>query len=236
MIDEGPLRFLRTGAADGPDQTVIVRDAPARLEMPYLRPLALVLAARPSPERVLVIGLGGGGIVHYLRAAHTRAWVDAVEIDPVVARLAREHFGLAPEPGLAVHVADGAEFIKHASRTDSYDLVFVDAYHGDTIPPALAAAPFMARLPEILHRYGVAVANVGVRDRESFVRTFASVFQRCVALRARQDDNLLVVGSRGPSPTSRDLLTMARALDGRGSQEFRFETIARTLRPCAGSR
>jgi len=235
VVDEGGLRFLRADSADGPDQTVIVRDAPESLEMPYLRAVALIAAALPSPERVLLIGLGGGGFVHHLRAWHPRARIDAVEIDPVVVRLAGDHFGLASGPQLIVHIADGADFVERPGSAQAYDLVFLDAYHGDTIPPALRTHAFLDRLSETLRHDGLAVANVSARGRDGFVEMFASVFERCVTLRARQDDNLLIVGSRGSSPSPRDVFVAARALDGRGAHEFRFETIARTLRSCEGS-
>jgi spermidine synthase len=235
VVDEGDLRFLRSGAPDGPDQTVIARSAPERLEMPYLRAAALVFAARPAPERVLMIGLGGGGFVHYLRAQYPRAAIDAVEIDPVVVRLARDHFGLRFGPQLVAHVVDGAEFVERPGSTGAYDRVFLDAYHGDTIPPALARYAFLGRLSETLRHGGLVAANVGVRGREAFVKTFVSVFEHCVTLRARQDDNLVIVGSRGPSPSPGDVLATARTLDAHGAHEFRFETIARTIRSCDGS-
>ncbi len=38
----------------------------------------------PEPERVLMIGLGGGAFTSLLRRQFPSLWIDAVEIDPVV--------------------------------------------------------------------------------------------------------------------------------------------------------
>ena len=45
-------------------------------------------SSMPKPERVLIVGLGGGAMVHFLKHYDSKVQVDAVEIDPVVAKLA----------------------------------------------------------------------------------------------------------------------------------------------------
>ncbi|TAJ02578.1 MAG: hypothetical protein EPO68_18015, partial [Planctomycetota bacterium] len=50
-------------------------------------------ALRPEQrrvERALLLGLGGGSAIELLRERGVRAHVDAVELDPVVVRVARE--------------------------------------------------------------------------------------------------------------------------------------------------
>ncbi len=78
VVDHKGLRYLRSGTPDGPDQTVIALDEPARLVMPYLRPVALAVASRTPPDRALLVGLGGGGFVHYLRRRYPETQIDPV--------------------------------------------------------------------------------------------------------------------------------------------------------------
>lgn len=232
VVDRSGRRSLRFGSADGPEQSVIDLADPANLAMPYLRPVALVAALGPAPERILLIGLGGGGFVHHARAAYPRARIDAVEIDPVVVDLARRHFGIVPGPRLRVHVADGALFVREASPS-RYDLIFLDAYSGDEIPPALASPAFLRRVRGLLRAEGTVVANVGGAGREAFLRAFETTFpDHCGRLRAWQDDNLVLVGSTGEAPSPSDLAARARSLDASVERSWRFETIARSYRAC----
>jgi SAM-dependent methyltransferase len=74
-------------------------------------------------QRVLIIGAGSGSDtaigLKYGQVGH----IDAVEIDPVIARLGREFHPEQPfsDPRVAVHVDDGRSFLRKS--TDTYDLI-----------------------------------------------------------------------------------------------------------------
>ena len=74
-------------------------------------------------QRVLIIGAGSGSDtaigLKYGQVGH----VDAVEIDPVIARLGREYHPEQPfsDPRVDVHVDDGRSFLRKS--TDTYDLI-----------------------------------------------------------------------------------------------------------------
>ncbi len=79
-------------------------------------------SGRPPFADVLVIGAGSGNDVS--RALEWGArHVDAVEIDPVILRIGREHHPDAPyaDPRVTVHVDDGRDFLRSTDRR--YDLV-----------------------------------------------------------------------------------------------------------------
>ncbi|MBK8497290.1 MAG: hypothetical protein IPL52_00390 [Flavobacteriales bacterium] len=79
------------------------------------------------PQEVLMLGLGGGSIVHILREElGVAAPITAVELDPVMVELARQHFGLGVHTGLRVLVGD-ATLQVHSMR-ERYDLVVVDLF------------------------------------------------------------------------------------------------------------
>lgn len=102
-----------------------------------------------AARRALVVGLGGGTIVGLLRAARPRLRIDAVEIDPLVVRVARRYFGLEVLPAadrerLAIHTQDGAAYLGglHLPAVGGglWDIAFVDAYAAG-VPVSKAAAP-----------------------------------------------------------------------------------------------
>jgi SAM-dependent methyltransferase len=87
--------------------------------------------------RVLVVGSGAGNDVAGALAAG--AWaVDAVEIDPMIARLGREHHPSKPYAAPAVHlfVTDARAYFRSASGP--YDLIWFGLLDSHTTPSAYA--------------------------------------------------------------------------------------------------
>lgn len=78
-----------------------------------------------NPDRVLILGMGGGGSL--LQAAlHEVPWIEAVELNPQVARLLQEDYAeytgwhyLAPR--VQIHLGEARGYL--ASSRDSYDLI-----------------------------------------------------------------------------------------------------------------
>ena len=80
--------------------------------------------------RVLVLGSGGGALVLQALGGGARS-VDAVELQPHVAAIARDRYGafaggVYEHPAVALHVGDPRAFVE-AVRGTKYDLVQVDA-------------------------------------------------------------------------------------------------------------
>jgi spermidine synthase len=96
---------------------------------PYAAVVDLMKAYFDAPGDMLLVGLGGGSVaLSYERAG----WeVDAVEIDPLVADVAREWFGLA-ETKMAVHLEDGRAFLNRGE--EQFDLMILDAFGSSSIP------------------------------------------------------------------------------------------------------
>jgi spermidine synthase len=83
---------------------------------------------QPRAKSALLLGLGTGLLAKQL--ADRGVNVDAAEIEPDVARVARDYFGL---PGsVAVHIADGRAFLQRS--VGRWDLIFLDAYAGESTP------------------------------------------------------------------------------------------------------
>jgi spermidine synthase len=77
--------------------------------------------------------MGGGTTVRAYRHFYPGARVTAVEIDPVIVRVAHEHMGLEPGPDLAVHAEDARPFLKRG--TESFDVIEVDLFAGGPYAP-----------------------------------------------------------------------------------------------------
>ena len=97
------------------------------------RVLERLQAERPA-MRVGVIGLGAGILSAYARKSDT---YDFWDIDPKIIRVAREYFTFVTESAGQINLIqrDGRKALED-SRSE-YDLLVVDAFTGDGIPPHL---------------------------------------------------------------------------------------------------
>ncbi len=79
------------------------------------------------PERVLLLGLGGGSVPHILlHELRLSPRITAVEIDPAMVELAKVHFGATTWAGTTIVEADALMHV-HIDR-ERYDLVVVDLF------------------------------------------------------------------------------------------------------------
>ena len=240
VVDEGDLRILRFGSADGMDQTVIDRSDPARVPMPYLQAAALGAYLAAVRHRALMIGFGAGGFSRFLGRQFPDLVIDGVDIDPAVLAVARTHFGLVEGPHLRVHAADGAAYVEKLladGEEGVYDIIHLDAYTGDGIPAHLTSPAFFGGISRLLSSSGVAILNLGVDDPEEeqqietrFARAFVS---RCAQVRVLDDENLIRFAGHHPPPSQDEMRRIARALDEQERLPFNLEIIAYSRTGCA---
>jgi spermidine synthase len=207
LVTEEDDRFclsfrLRSGAINAL-QSCMEKADHDRLVFEYSRAVMAGLLITPRPERMLVLGLGGGSIPRVLRALHPKADIDVVEIDPAVVQVAEQWFDFRAGGKLRVHVKDARQFVKQAVVFGQrWDLVILDAFNGDYIPEHLMTREFLAEVRSVLVPDGTLVANTfsssALYDSES--ATYAAVFGGFVNLK-RDDGNRIIVARNGAPPT-----------------------------------
>lgn len=161
-----------------------LRADPAHLDFEYMRHAAAAIALWGPPTRMVVLHVGGAACTFPRHLAHhypdSRHLV--VEVDPVLARLAREWGDLPRAPRLRIRVGDGLEVLR--SKPDaSVDIVVRDAFAGDATPAHLADEEWWRDVRRVVRPGGLAIANVaavprsddGRQDARFAGRAFASV-------------------------------------------------------------
>ena len=168
--DDGRQALL----VDGVVQSVVVE--PGREESGYWA--AMLPGVRP--RRALVLGLGGGTLVHLLQRRFGSTAVIGVEIDDQVLALARTAFGLRM-PGLVALQQDAFTYV--AECRERFDFICVDLFRGARLERGILARPFLRRLKAIATPGAEIVLNL-FRDR----RTAADVQRigRVLAVRSTQ--------------------------------------------------
>jgi spermidine synthase len=159
-----------------------------------------------APKRILVIGLGGGGSARDYAERLPNAEVVAVELDPGVARVAREQFGLPAS--VVVHEEDARAFLaRDASR---YDLVVVDAFQFPYVPFQLTTQEFYRQVAAHLNEGGAVMVNVGRKgDQLDVVHAVASTLETLFPH---------VDGVNVPARTNSILVATRHGLDGAGGE------------------
>jgi spermidine synthase len=114
-------------------------------------------ALKPGIRRVCVIGLGAGTFPRRLAQLLPEAQIDTVEIDPVVAQIAKEYFAFPESERNRIFVEDGRVFLARGGAP--YDLIVLDAYNATGVPFHLMTREFFALAKSRLSRNGVFAAN-----------------------------------------------------------------------------
>lgn len=109
-------------------------------------------------REVLLLGCGAGSVVEILRKQYSKECaITAVEIDPVVIELARRHFMIDRVPNLEIVCADAREYVATARK--KFDLVVIDLFIDDRVPPAFRSREFLERVRKLLAKGGLVVFN-----------------------------------------------------------------------------
>jgi spermidine synthase len=175
--------------------------------------------------------MGAGASVRGLQAVDPHAVIDAVEIDPVVVRVAAEQFGVVPGALLRIHTSDARRFL--AASSDSYDVIQSDLFRGGPdIPSHLATVEFFDLVRRRLRRGGVLMVNVfdvapGHPLLSSVEATVARVFPS-VFVRTRKEMNHLLLAFA----EARSLSDVRAALDAAPSAVSDIaREVSRDVRP-----
>lgn len=217
------IKTLSIGDPPTPQSAIRPGD-PSWLEFEYTRLAMTGLLFAPAPKRVLVVGLGGASIQRFLRWMWPDCVVDSVEIDEAVVRAAKAHFEVGDDSRHQIHRDDGRAFIEKA-KGRRWDLIVLDAYAPDYIPPALGTIEFFRLVRERLSPGGVVVANVWGPPNpifEPFRKTLRVAFSSVAEFVGRIDQNHLLVGLRSGEAPERQSFTV-RAGRLRGAQPWPFD-------------
>ncbi|MEW6750049.1 MAG: hypothetical protein AB1505_03620 [Candidatus Latescibacterota bacterium] len=164
VVDEAATRSLYFGTEAR--QSTLYRGDPATLALAYTRCMAVSLLFLEECQAVLLLGLGGGSLVHFLLHHVPGCLVDAVERRVRVAQVARTFFGLADDPRLRVWVEPAEVHLERPVR-QAYDLILVDLHDGAGMAAATAQAGFFPACRRRLAPAGVLAINLWSGERQS---------------------------------------------------------------------
>ena len=199
----------------GARQSCISIKDPDNLVFNYTKMMLGALYLQPAPDRILIIGLGGGTLPSTLSRILPKAKIDTVEIDPAVVRVARKYFNFHMTSTVTVSEEDGRVFVKRAIKKGvKYDLIMLDAFDHEYIPEHLLTKEFLSEVKKVMMPGGVLAANTWsssrLYDHESV--TYESVFGRFFNLRL---NSRVILAKYAAMPSKTEIAKNARALEER---------------------
>jgi spermidine synthase len=234
----GPLRsmlFVRDTGEEVLESQIDLR-RPHVLQFEYLRYMFSSYLLRSEQQRVLIVGLGGGGMVHFLRHIDPKIQIDAVEIDPEVVRLADRFFNVRTEGSVKVATADGLKFI--AESKTPYDVIYMDAFlkpsadtDGTGAPLALRTKQFYEQLQTKLKPGGVVVFNLNPHPQLlEDIRGIQGAFPQTYVFPLTRFGGAVAVGATTADRVElKELVARGRDLDRRFKTEVSFQEMARRV-------
>lgn len=208
-------------------QSCQYKDDPDELVFDYARLVMAGLLVHPEPERILVVGLGGGTLPKTFRSMFPAAEIDIVEIDPAVVDVAKRFFGFEEDERMKVTVKDARVFVKQAGIFGrKYDYIVLDAFNGDYIPEHLMTKEWLEENQKILSDDGVLLANTFSSSRlyHSESVTYEAAFGWMRNVKLDSGNRVILTGNIDPVSEA-ELMARAEAMDPAKFERFGFTPV-----------
>jgi spermidine synthase len=219
-------------------ESAVDLDRPHQLLVPYSRVMFASYLFRPKQQRVLIVGLGGGSMVHFLQHYAPQLQIDVAEIDPVIVKIADTYFGVRAGGNLRISAADGRDYLQ--STRKRYDVIYMDAFlrprpETDSVgvPLRLKTSEFLKGVRTKLNPDGVAVFNLhSYEGTEGDLSAMGEAFPQLYTFQTPGAGNLVVVASQVRSRERLSVLeSRAKELDRTVPTDFSFQDMLKNLQP-----
>lgn len=116
-------------------------------------------------DKVLLLGLGGGSVVDILRKDyHYEGHLTAIELDPVMIRIARDEFGIRKGAKQQIKNDNAFHFI-HKTR-QRFDLIITDVFIESKVAGEVFEPDFWNDIKRILNPGGCLLLNVSTSGKQ----------------------------------------------------------------------
>lgn len=214
------LLFVRDSGEEVVESMVDLKK-PQKLLIEYTQYMFLSYAHRPEQTKVLIVGLGGGAMVHFLKHHDPQVAVDVVEIDPEIVKVADKFFQVRSGGKVNIITEDGVKYL--STTAERYDVIYMDAFLKPSattdvngVPLAAKTVEFYQQVQQKLNPGGIVVFNLNPHDgsRED-VDTISKVFRQTYVYRVRVGGFVAIGTSDAKPETLPSIRRRAKAADRR---------------------
>jgi peptide deformylase len=177
--DQIQMYFSDKGKFSGIMSRIDVKH-PLRLIGIYTQAMMLSLVFSDIPEKVYLIGFGGGRIPMILHHYFHKTVIESTEIDSEVVDLSKKYFGIYLDERMIVENTDGRSYLQNQNSDKKYDIIIVDTFSGSGVHPfPFSTIEFYDLCKKHLSENGVVTTNLVETDPlfQQKVKTFIESFK-----------------------------------------------------------
>jgi spermidine synthase len=169
---------------------------PGFLVLSYTRTMTAFRLFHEQPERIAMIGLGGGSIAKWCYEHFPTADITVIEISAQVISLREQFLIPADDERFRVICGDGADYV--ASTEDSPTVLLVDGFDMHGQPPQLCSREFYEDCYRALAPDGLLVVNLcDPGDQESVAHIQGTFGERLLSVTPEDGENKIVFAVKG---------------------------------------
>jgi spermidine synthase len=235
---QGNLRSMNFVRDNGVEQiqSVLNLNKPYELMTQYSRLMFASYFFMPQQKRVLIVGLGGGAMVHFYEHYDAEVKVDVVEIDEKVVQLAEKYFDVRTQKNTTVIREDAFQYLK--SNQTRYDVIYMDAFlkpseqtDATGQPLRLKTVDFYKNLREQLTPDGIVVVNLNVHaGTNNDLAAIRSAYPQVYKFKAPTPNIIVVCTWDKTRAASAALHDKAKELDRRFKATFAFQNVLAAMK------
>jgi spermidine synthase len=180
----------------GEIQSEMLVSDPNFLVLSYTRTMMAFLLFHEAPERIAMIGLGGGSMPKWCYHQLPETDITVIEISPMVISLREQFYIPADDKRFHVLCGDGADYV--AITEDSPEVLLVDGFdiHGQS--PQLCSQEFYEDCYRALACDGVMVVNLCSPGHQQSIDRVRRAFDNRVLIVVPEDgENKVVFAMKG---------------------------------------
>ena len=202
------------------------------MRMQYIAYMMSSYLFNPEQKSCLIVGLGGGAMVHFMNRHFQGLQIDAIDIDPLVVKIAKKYFFVKNSGQNRVFTADGFVFLRQGSKV--YDTIYMDAYlkpseatdsHG--MPLNVKTLSFLKHLQTRVKKNGLIIINMNLNSNlKNDLRLLSQAFAQIYMFQEPELGNLIVVASKNSKRlTLKELKARAQKFDASYRLPFSFKQV-----------
>ena len=193
------IRYLYSG--ESATQSAINLAQPHTIMLQNLEYAMGCLMFLPKPKNILLLGVGGGSLIHFFRHYLPQAHITGIDYDPELLQTMHDQFRLPKEDHyLSYNIADAQTWIK--TNATQFDLIIVDLFDEQDMPKWVIEKEFMFNLKNALTEQGCVTWNTLIatdHDFNHFYSALRDVFQqRTLCLAAEDYENTIAYSFNSP--------------------------------------
>lgn len=148
-------------------QSEINSAQPYQLRMHNLRYLMGILLFTKPPEKILLLGVGGGSLIQFARHYLPHAHITGIEYDAELLQIAQSHLLLPQADSLLDYqISDARVYIDHCR--DCFDLIIVDIFDAGLTPDWLLQSDYIKKMKGLLTARGAITYNLLINSEKEY--------------------------------------------------------------------